>query len=293
MNRRNRNIFIAIILSVLFHAGIIYIIDFFDWLNIKVEQLSQEIPDEITVVFPENKPEPAQEKMQIVENMNESDEIPDNTNLLSDRNSRARNEKMTEIIKDTPFSEGNVLHENLSAAMNREQLYKPSNKPFTKDALTGKQVTDFSRQKKESDNPLQNPQTASMGTNQILNQNKFSAEEVGTLSLSTYAWEWAPYINRLKLKHSSVWYAPPAYTQLGLIHGQTTVAFEIARDGSLVSAVVVDHKGHESLEISSFESIKAIFPFLPLPENFPDPTLKITATLIYPDLRKLYNERRR
>jgi len=293
MDRRNRNIFLAIIFSILLHVGIIYMINFFDWLNSKLDNLPQPIPDDITIVFPENKPTPEKE-MFVVENQNETNETPDDANLLSDRNSRARNEQSTNINQNNnPFSQGNVPNQNLSAPMRSEQQFKPNNKPFTRDALTGKQVPDFSQDREKSDSQKQNPQQASIGSNQFLEQQKFSVEEVGALSLSTYAWEWAPYINKLKRKHAASWYAPPAYSRLGLIHGQTKVVFEIARDGNLVRAVVMDHKGHESLEISSFESIKAIFPFLPLPDSFPDPTLTITATLIYPDLRKLYNERRR
>lgn len=294
MNRRNRNIFIAIILSILFHIGLIYLIDFFDWLNIKMDQIAEKIPEKITLVFPENKPEPKKDEMLIVENQNENEELPQQGNLLSDKNSRAQNDPSTALNQfNTPFSRGNSPLQNLSGPMRQEQQFTPRNKPFSKDALTGKQVPDFSDQKETFETDQQPSQQASIGSNQFMNQEKFSVEEVGALSLSTYAWEWAPYINKLKQKHSAVWFAPPAYSRLGIIHGQTVIVFEIARDGSLVRAEVIDHKGHESLQISSFESIRAVFPFLPLPVDFPDETLTITATLIYPDLKKLYNERRR
>jgi len=299
MSRRNRNIFIALILSLLFHIGLIFFINFFDWLVVNTQLMAENIPDEITVVFPENKPEPKvpDEQKYIVENQNETNEIPDKSNLLSDKNSRARNPELAERIQEnTPLSEGNIDNRELSNPLSQQRPMRTFNKPFTTDALTGKHAdpNDTRRQQQDRDEDAeQSQQQASMGNNQRFNQKDFSVEEVGALSLSTYAWEWAPYINKLKIKHQRVWSAPPAYSQLGLISGQTTIVFEIARNGSLVNAQVIDHKGHESLEVSSLESIKAIFPFFPLPDDFPDETLTITATLIYPDLRKLYNERRR
>jgi len=290
MDRRNRNILISIILSILFHISIIYMINFFDWLNSKLDRLPEPIPNDVTVVFPENKRE---QPKTIVENQNENEEVPKESKLLSDKNSRARNENLTNLNqKNTPFSEGNINTPNLSSPMLKDRQFKPISKPFNKNALTGKRVDAFDT-RKQAEDQHQQPQQASVGSNQQMHQQQFSVEEVGALSLSTYAWEWAPYINKLKRKHASVWYAPPAYSRLGIIHGQTVIVFEIARDGSLVRAEVIDHKGHESLETSSYESIKAIFPFLPLPADFPDETLTITATLIYPDLKKLYNERRR
>ena len=299
MSRRNRNILIAIILSILFHVGLIFFIVFFDWLTVDTSLVAKNIPDDITVIFPENKPQREESAKQIVENQNETDEIPENSNLLSERNSRARNPELgNQFRKNSPMSEGNVNNPELSNPMQEQQQNtKPfSFKHFTSDALTGRRVKPNDRytedQRRENSEQAQ-LQHGSEGTNQRFEQKQFSVEEVGSISLSTYAWEWAPYIQKFKIKHQRVWTAPPAYNQLGLIHGQTTIVFEIARDGTLISATVVDHKGHESLEVSSLESIKAVFPFYPLPADFPDEKLTITATLTYPDLRKLNNERRK
>jgi hypothetical protein len=119
----------------------------------------------------------------------------------------------------------------------------------------------------------------------MMNQQKFSVEEVGALTLSTYKWNWAPYVNALKNKLSYVWSAPAAYYQLGLIYGYTIIAFEIDRDGNLIKMKTLKHVGHSSLKVSSEEAIRALFKFKPLPPDFPDKTLTITAKLIYPNLR--------
>ncbi len=287
MSRRNRNIFIAIVLSFLFHIGLIFFIDFFDWLVVNTQLFAEDIPDEITVTFPENKPLNEEEQKYIVENQNETNEVPDQSNLLSDQNSRARNPELADQFQqNSPLSEGNVDIHELSNPFLQQNPWQSFNNPFTRDALTGQRVDpnkNRSQQQDQDENQNQPQQQSSLGNNQRFNQKVFSVEEVGALSLSTYAWEWAPYINKLKIKHQRVWSSPPAYNRLGLIHGQTKVVFKIARNGNLISAKVIDHKGHESLEVSSFQSIKAIFPFYPLPDSFPDETLTITATLIYPD----------
>ena len=108
---------------------------------------------------------------------------------------------------------------------------------------------------------------------------------MGDITLSTYAWEWAPYINALKQKLYTVWFTPPAYNRLGLIYGQTVIEFSISRDGKLIYYKVLSHQGHESLEKSSVNAITAVFPFKKLPDNFPEDNLTITARLIYPKLK--------
>lgn len=298
MNNRNRNILIALLVSLLFHFGLFYLMDFYDWLVITTKNLSENIPSEITVVFPENKPQPAEKEMYIVDNQNESGEKPDDSNLLSEKNSRAANpEQSQQFAQNTPLSEGNVDFSELSRPPTEQTPFQPYNyKPFSSAALIGKQVNtknnDEGVDKILKENEQQQNMQSSEGTNQKFNQQKFSVEEVGSLSLSTYAWEWAPFIQKLKNKHKNVWYAPPAYTQLGLISGYTKIVFEIGRNGNLIRADVIDHQGHESLRTASEASIKAIFPFIPLPDDFPDETLTITATLIYPDLRKYFEKRR-
>jgi TonB family protein len=119
----------------------------------------------------------------------------------------------------------------------------------------------------------------------MLQQKKFSVEDIGAITLSTYQWEWAPYINAMKNKLNRVWYAPTAYYKLGLIHGYTIIRYTIDRSGNITNMEVLNHNGHSSLENSSVSAIKALFPFLPLPENFPEETLTITVKLIYPNLR--------
>ena len=289
MNKRTHRIIIAIIFSLIFHLALLFLIDFFNWLNVTFNDTDNK-QEPVTVVFPENKP--SDQPSMIVDNQNENQLIPEKSNLLSEQNSKAQNPERTDQTRENaPFSEGNVDFPELSQAMKSNQSFKPPGyKPFSADALTGKQVdprsTDTGENEEEGEKDEgQTLSAAGFGTNQRLQQKRFSVEEIGALSLSTYAWEWAPYIQKFKIKHQRVWTAPTAYTQLGLIHGYTIISFEIAKDGTLLKAEVLEHNGHESLEVSSLESIKAVFPFLPLPANFPEDKLSITARLVYPKWR--------
>ena len=74
-----------------------------------------------------------------------------------------------------------------------------------------------------------------------------------------------------------------------LIYGYTKIRFSISKNGQLLNYEVLEHRGHESLQVSSENAIKSSFPFKPLPQNFPEETLTITANLIYPNLRERRN----
>ena len=189
-----------------------------------------------------------------------------------------------------PLSNGNIPFENLTQPnVTPSMIQNPISKKFSRDALVGKQLendenVDFNNKEvlEAGDQSTQQMVT----TNNIYEQKQFSADQVGDVSLSTYAWEWAPYINAFKRKLYQVWFSPSAYYRLGLIHGYTVMRFSISRNGKLLDFELLEHKGHESLETSSVNAIKSVFPFKKLPDHFPDEKLTITAKLIYPNLRE-------
>ena len=280
---------IAFVLSAILH--IIFLIFFkFDLLLFDLADDVERIPDDVTVIFPENKP--AEIPRQIVENINENEEIPTESDLLSDRNSRAANPEISDLIANQPRSEGNIPIPNLTnpnMTMNPSQ-FLPS-KRFSKDALRKSEYANrdekfFKPKQEDITKSMQSAAVNQQTTNNIYSQKKFSADQLGNITLSTYAWEWAPYINALKRKLHSVWFAPVAYYRLGLIHGYTDIRFTISRDGKILDYEVLAHNGHESLEQSSVNAINSVFPFKSLPVSFPEPTLIITARLIYPNLRE-------
>jgi outer membrane biosynthesis protein TonB len=272
---------IAFILSLLLH--IIFILIFMkDLVIIDLSPEDTDLPEEVTVLFPENKPK------SIVENVNENNEVPVESDYLSDFNSRARTEQLLREMANQPMSEGNIPFANLTKPNIQQQIQKQfQTKKFSRDALIGKQTNDFENNsyKTESQQAQQSVQANQSTTNNVYDQKNFSADQLGDISLSTYAWEWAPYINAFKRKLYTVWFTPAAYHRLGLIYGQTVIEFSISKEGKLLYYKVLDHQGHESLEKSSVNAITAVFPFKKLPDHFPEESLTITARLIYPKLR--------
>ncbi|TFH02554.1 MAG: hypothetical protein E4H13_01715, partial [Calditrichales bacterium] len=282
LDREKRIYFFAFLISLLLH--LVFLLVFTrDMLVIDLTPEKTDMPEEVTVVFPENKPKT------IVENINETNEIPDAADFLSDYNSRARNEQRLAETANQPMSEGNIPFPNLSRQEVQryfQKLTQPrkfSREALSKDISALYQASEAGEQSEFTEN-----QSAADNNSpdNMFNQKEFSADQLGDLTLSTYAWEWAPYINAFKRKLYTVWYTPAAYHRLGLIFGQTVIRFTITRSGTLLEYEVLEHKGHESLEQSSVNAITAVFPFKPLPGNFPEETLTITARLIYPNLRR-------
>jgi len=279
LDRDKRIYFWTILLSLLIHA--LFLLFFTqDLFVIDLTPEQKDLPEEVTVVFPENKPK------SVVENINANNEIPVDSDLLSDFSSMARSRQLLENIRNQPMSDGNTPFPNLTKP-NLLNNFKNQfqTKKFTKDALIGKQASD-DLMREQKDQNRKSRQANQSTTNNIYNQQQFSADQVGDITLSTYSWEWAPYINDLKRKLYTVWFTPAAYHRLGLIHGYTVIEFSISRDGKLNGYKVHEHNGHESLQISSVNAINASFPFKPLPANFPEENLIITAKLIYPNLRR-------
>jgi len=279
--RGERIYFFAFILSLVLHI-LLLLIFMKDLFTIDLSHEDSELPQEVTVLFPENKPR------LIVENVNENDEVPDVSDLLSDRNSRAKNEQTLNDRGNQPMSDGNVETPNLTTPyLAKAYENEARTETIDKDALVGKRETvdeqvpapDRNREK------LQIPVAEEQTTNNIFHQLKLSASDLGSMTLSTYAWEWAPYINAMKRKLQSVWYTPIAYNRFGLIHGSTVIQFTLSKDGRLLDMKVLEHEGHESLQSSSVNAIRAVFPFKSLPNNFPDETLTIIARLNYPEWR--------
>ena len=111
--------------------------------------------------------------------------------------------------------------------------------------------------------------------------NRQSRAPVGSdFKLSTYNWNWAPYLKELKKKVESNIYPPPAFF-MGLIHGRTFLRFRIQRDGTLTDFQLITYTGHETLKNTSVHAISESFPFLPLPSDFPEEYLEITAGFFY------------
>lgn len=109
----------------------------------------------------------------------------------------------------------------------------------------------------------------------------FSAEELGGVTLSTYAWDFAPYVLDMKRKIRQNIYPPPAFTRLGIISGETVLRFRVLPDGQMTNLEVLGYTGHPSLKETSVVAVMNAAPFKPLPKGFPEEYLELTWTFIY------------
>ncbi len=289
MDVKERKFFyLALVISVLLHLVALLFLKY-DILFGSSHIEKQEELQPLELIFEQPKP-PVEEKIpekfyELVENPNASRETPENANMLSTESSLSRAPVITEqqlhavpgkpLKKSTQADaspapeEPNPLPEAVRSAL---LAYKATHS-FNRSALTGEEKP--IKERESSQEKGENPRKPE----------GFRAEEVGDFALSTYSWDWAPYWLAFKRKLMRIWYAPPAYYQLGLISGYTIVRFKVTREGEMYDFQVLRHVGHSSLEQSSVSAIQSMFPFLPLPDSFPDEYLEVTIRMVYPDLR--------
>lgn len=106
------------------------------------------------------------------------------------------------------------------------------------------------------------------------------AVEGASFSLNTTAWDYAPYLARLKAaieKHI----APPAAFYYGTAAWATRVRFRISPDGRLTMLRLLDHAGVDNLQYVAMDAVQDAADFEPLPPGFPEPYLEITANFYF------------
>ena len=107
------------------------------------------------------------------------------------------------------------------------------------------------------------------------------ADELGDVSLNTYAWDWAEYILEMKRRIRENVHPPGAFTFLGLISGDTVLRFKVLPDGRVVDLEVVGFTGHSSLMETSVTAVERAGPFRALPADFPEEYLELVWTFSY------------
>lgn len=207
---------------------------------------------------------------------------PENANLVSDKNTQARdNNPETTPQADRPVTEGIAETKELPAAeMNIKNIMQNLGlvplKKFSMEELLRDSAAIEQKDQNEQKQKKPDWLTPVMPENQ-----KISPEDMSGLSLSTYAWEFAPYLIELKRKINKNIHPPMAFTELGIIEGKYVIQFVITRAGELKSIQVLDSKGSKALERTSYNAIKYSEPFKPLPDDFPDQVLIITGNFYY------------
>jgi outer membrane biosynthesis protein TonB len=222
----------------------------------------------------------------------ESEITPDETNLLSDKNSIARDQYLQKDKQiGAPYAEGDFDVKNIE---NNQPSFEndPGEQYVMNDAdpMTNlQQEDDFTAQSynqpRFSRQALLGKSSQAQQQRQVdrpkYNSDKFNAEEIGGLTFNTYNWNFAPYMLAMKRKVEKNVFPPPAFTHMGLINGETLLRFKVMPNGEVKDLEVLRYKGHKSLMETSVQAIRNSSSFKPLPPDFPENYLEVTASFSY------------
>ena len=103
----------------------------------------------------------------------------------------------------------------------------------------------------------------------------------GGMSFNTYEWDFAPYMLAMKRKVERNLHPPYAFTHMGMVSGINILRFTVLRDGTVSGLTILGSDTHFSLDRTSLRAIELSMPFLPLPLDFPEDMLEVTAQFSY------------
>lgn len=281
---------IAIVLSVLIHLLLLILIEY-DVIDLHTARpIIPLVEDENRMVFEivESNPD------YVIESPMEDAE------LASDKNTIASDiTPETAIVSNIPFTDG---------IAESKELPVPESQPneiMQKTSLAPRERFDTSRllerpenkkvenqeQQEQQDQKEQQEQKESEKIQAVLSDNQdANANDLGGFSLSTYAWDFAPYMLELKRRIGRNIHPPKAFTDFGMISGSYVIQFVITRQGELQSVNVIDvnennqfskNSSSSPLLQTSLNAIQFSKPYKPLPNDFPDDLLIITGTFNY------------
>jgi len=222
-------------------------------------------------------------------------EPPRETSLASTQSSVARDQiEPVDDPTELPFSEGLVESKRILPSGEREQegvtQGEETDRSGATEPLSLAQADDPSSDFRLTEDGFlpapQRGQEERAWRPETMLQPRFrnldgAAQELGDISLSTWNWDYAPYLIAMQRKIRRNWYPPAAFVLMGLIEGETQLRFKVMRDGTIRDLEVLDHLGHESLERSSVNAIKGSAFFDPLPDHFPDSHLELIYRMRY------------
>jgi TonB family protein len=259
----------ALLLSVLLHLLLLILIAF----HAPLKQI------ELAESTPLSQSEP-QEKRLTFELVETPETVPQElpsakTDLASDRSARARDDNTdSEKPEGLPWAEGIVEARNYprlpepAAEALQEKQEQTQNGPDQNDESF---MADLIRKQEAAlqNKPLEpEPSFKNLDT---------SAPDLGGFSFNTYNWDFAPYLLSMKRRIRSNMHLPYAFTHLGAISGKIMVHFTVQPSGEVSALQILNSDAHYSLEQSSVNAIRNSSAFLPLPDDFPEDRLEVTA----------------
>ena len=216
---------------------------------------------------------------------NRDDALPEETSLLAERDNISRDQQTAPLPEShLPFSDGISRAKNIEASapgrprsetQSTDRTQETTDSPFSFVDVLQKNPEEARKERERAVLGGELPQSRI-----DMDNSKTRALERGGLQLSTYAWNFAPYMKYLK-RHIDRHIYPPRAFELGMIDGMTRVKFRIWRDGRLEGPELIDYKGHDLLRDTSLKAVELSAPFRALPPDFPDEYLDITGTFEY------------
>ncbi len=257
--------------------------------------------------------EPNQQPQELVETPDDAqvENPPDDAQFLSDKNAQAQDMLAEDFPQGLSYSEGISDRRTFArggdigaaqlyqqqqpqqeqegeSQQNDEKQQEGEKDPYTQgdapiynEAFAAMQKQKFSKELLQGAQRPTNQPPNNFSDDANMNNRESSAEAMGGVSLSTYDWDYAPYILYMKRRIRDHLYPPPAFMQMGAISGDVTLRFILRRDGTVRDLKLINNQGHTSFIDPSLNSIRASDPFKPLPESFPDPYLELTWTFVY------------
>jgi hypothetical protein len=244
-------------------------------------------------------PEPDPLVFEFVESNAENDKNPpEETRLLSDRNATSRDRSRADLERSVyAYNEGvfrskDAFETRTGESMDRTQepgMPGEARRPGEEGASDQDWPEGWGAERLKRQGQLTQDQReeavygvpVAVPASTAFDNTGSRALEEGGLQLSTYDWEFAPYLKYLKRRIQSHIFPPAAFSRLGIIEGKNTLRFRIHIDGTLQALTVLAPGGSELLLTTSTKAIELSAPFRPLPTNFPEPYLEITALFGY------------
>lgn len=203
------------------------------------------------------------------------EELPSaETDLASDQSAKATdNYSKNDIEKGLPYSEGYTDSKNYPEIVTQNDIQDEVKEQQQEETLQSDNsfLTAFKKmQKKYEEQKANIPEPA-------YDNPLSSAEDMGGFSFNTYDWNFAPYLITMKRRIRSNMNLPYAFTHLGAVSGDIQVRFEVLPTGVVNKLEVLSSDAHYSLEDSSVNAVRNSSAFDPLPDDFPEDRLVVTA----------------
>lgn len=264
---------IAILLSLLLHALITSSIIWFP----------RFFPDSSFFLPPSgNSPQQNPEEkiaFEIIETPADIEQADENqeSELASDKALKAADENPdTDISEGLPYAQGLSEVRNYPNVPEEENLEEKGKRPV--ELSENSFLAAFKRQQKLSQQQKKNVEAP-------FENLESTAREYDGFSFNTYDWNFAPYLITMKKRIRQNLQLPYAFTNLGAISGNVEVRFEVLPSGVVKALDVLKSNAHYSLEQSSVNAVRNSSAFDPLPDDFPEDRLIVTARFSFSVLR--------